>query len=1052
MSVRIRERRGVGAGLMVGLAGLLLQTTVWAQGSAVLTGTVRDASTKQPLRDVVVTVTSPALQGEQTVVTDGSGQYRLPNLPPGAYTIRLEADAHRVSSRGGIGLRVGSTIRVNAELLPDSLQAQEVVVIAAAPTVDVGSSTTGVSVNSDFVSRIALNAPSSKGAATRSFESLAEIAPGAVADQFGVSISGTTSPENQYVVDGLSVNNPGFGIIGTPLSVEFVKEVNVITGGYMPEYGRATGGYLDVVTKSGGNEFHGSVFLSVTPGVLDGPRSPVATSSTIGTAIKLSSNRDFGLEVGGPLVRDRLWFYVGVSPSFSTYRLDRALHTAQMPADKQALDCGGKPTNIIPGTCQVAHASQKGVTYLGKLTFKANEDNTLTLSVSGTPTSSGGNGDYGINPRDGQVEIINAGAPFPVSKSILNGSYNALAHNFVSTATDTALRWQSAFDNKHTLIDVTLGWHHEDNSVRASDGSRLGSGQGLSAVPQVYWQRNTPGPHSINDFEASKATSACDPAGTTNAVACPVSTYYSGGPGFLSDALLDRWQGKGVVTRLFTALGHHVVKAGVDLELMRYDSSRGYSGTNIFNESTDGTQFSDYRRFGFLVGPDKVQPLVKFHAVSKSTTIGGFLQDSWTIADKVTLNVGVRYDAQLLYGSDAKLAVALPNQWSPRIGLIYDFTQQGRSKLFFNYARFYESMPLDAIDRSLPGERQVTSTHNSPPCQPSVPSSAKGACEDNGSRANQNSPWDPNRKWATVGSDRDPVDPNLHPQSSDEFVVGGEYEIFASARVGVQYTHRYQNHVIEDMSRDEAQTYFLGNPGEGIAKDFPKPVRDYDGVTLFFQKTFSDLWLAQASYTASYLRGNWAGLFHPEGGQLDPNINSDFDLISLLPNRTGPLPGDHTHQVKMFVARDFVLSELAIFDLGLTFRGNSGGPTTFFGAHPIYGADQAYILPRGSGERLPWTYDFDVHFSAGLKLSKESTLQLSMDVFNLFDFQGAIAKDQTYTLDNVLPIVNGTPAGLSKLKNADGSAFKPADKNPNFGNTIAYQPPRQFRFGAKVTF
>ena len=81
--------------------------------------------------------------------------------------------------------------------------------------------------------------------------------------------------ENQYVVDGLSVNNTAYGIVGTPLTTEFVKEVNVIDGGYMPEYGRATGGYLDAVTKSGSNEFHGSVFGFITPGALEGPRTQV---------------------------------------------------------------------------------------------------------------------------------------------------------------------------------------------------------------------------------------------------------------------------------------------------------------------------------------------------------------------------------------------------------------------------------------------------------------------------------------------------------------------------------------------------------------------------------------------------------------------------------------------------------------------------------------------------------------------------------------------------------------------------------------------------------
>ena len=96
---------------------LLAAPAAWAQGSAVMTGTVLDASTKKPLPDVVVTVTSPALQGEQTVVTDKSGSYRIPNLPPGSYVLRCEADGYKPCSRGGITLKLDSTIRVNVEML-----------------------------------------------------------------------------------------------------------------------------------------------------------------------------------------------------------------------------------------------------------------------------------------------------------------------------------------------------------------------------------------------------------------------------------------------------------------------------------------------------------------------------------------------------------------------------------------------------------------------------------------------------------------------------------------------------------------------------------------------------------------------------------------------------------------------------------------------------------------------------------------------------------------------------------------------------------------------
>src|SRR6266545_6307069 len=184
------------------------------QGAGVLVGTVTDASTKAPVPDVVVTVTSPALQGEQTVVTDSTGTYRVPDLPPGEYTVRLEKEQYRPFSRGGIGLRADTTLRVNADLLPETIKAEEVTVIARAPTVDVGSSSTGMSISQEFTRRIPVSRPGNKGSASRSFESVAEAAPGANADRYGTSVNGTTSPENQYVLDGMSVNNPAYGVIG----------------------------------------------------------------------------------------------------------------------------------------------------------------------------------------------------------------------------------------------------------------------------------------------------------------------------------------------------------------------------------------------------------------------------------------------------------------------------------------------------------------------------------------------------------------------------------------------------------------------------------------------------------------------------------------------------------------------------------------------------------------------------------------------------------------------------------------------------------------------
>src|SRR5262249_39998172 len=157
-----------------------------------------------------------------------------------------------------------------------------------------------------------------------------------------------------------------------------------------------------------------------------------------------------------------------------------------------------------------------------------------------------------------------------------------------------------------------------------------------------------------------------------------------------------------------------------------------------------------------------------------------------------------------------------------------------------------------------------------------------------------------------------------------------------------------------------ATTFFIGNPGEGMARDFPKAVRDYDAMTLHFTKIFTDEWLAQMSYTLSYLRGNYAGLFRPETGQLGPNINSDFVLQSLIPNRTDPLPDDRRHQIKVFVAKDWRITPKQWVLTGFRTTAHSGEPTSTLGSHDLYGLDEVYILERGSQTRLPWNYRADL--------------------------------------------------------------------------------------------
>ena len=254
--------------------------------------------------------------------------------------------------------------------------------------------------------------------------------------------------------------------------------------------------------------------------------------------------------------------------------------------------------------------------------------------------------------------------------------------------------------------------------------------------------------------------------------------------------------------------------------------------------------------------------------------------------------------------------------------------------------------------------------------------------------------------------------------------------MFTDARVGLTYSRRWVNHWVEDMSRDNAQSFFLGNPGYGIASDFPKVERRYDAGTLFFTKAFSRNWLAQVSYTLSYLRGNHSGFFAPETGDLLPGHEANFDIKNLTVNRNGPLPGDRRHNLKAYAARDWNLSPAHRIGTGLAAYAYSGEPTNYLGAHPLYGGGQTYILPRGSGERLPWNYGLDLQLAYRFAWSRGVTMSLTADVFNVINFQNVTARDQNYTDLNVYPIENGTKADLPNLVNADTGATVAPQREP----------------------
>jgi outer membrane receptor protein involved in Fe transport len=1023
-------------------------STAHAQtGDSVIQGRVIAADTSTPITEAIVTVRSPALQGDQTVLTDSSGFYRVPNLPPGVYLVHIDKEAHSSFEQGRIQLRASTTLRVDGALVPENVKGEELYLVADAPTIDVGSSSVSTTISNEMTKRVPLSRPGGKGGAVRSFEGIAQAAPEAKADLYGTSVAGATSPENRYIIDGLVVNNTAYGIGSTPLSAEFVHEVNVVTGGYLPEYGRATGGILNVVTKTGSNELSGNAWWNVTPGFLEGSRKTIVREGiTVNyEQPQVSLISDLGADVGGPLIRDKLWFYLGADLATANWDVKRNLYQATLdPMGMPLKDTSGKIiTQLVPGSLLEHDAQSRSAQVLGKLTFSPTRTHALTFTTVAAPYRSGNKKAYGIDPTSGR--------PDPLPEAI--GEFNALALNYQNDAFDNMIKWTASSLGRRFIVDTTFGWHHENFEELPADGSTPGASTGLASQSGVRYRRNDPGLHSIRDFPGERVPDgACVEPNPMAAAACPVLNYSSDSAGFIRQSTLDRYQLRSMLTVVGNALGHHVIKAGVELEMVTYNISKAYAGANLYRENTRGTSFADYRNFGYLVGPDDAVLLAKHTTDTKGYTLGGFVQNSWSVLDKVTVNAGLRYDAQFLYNTFDKLGLALPNQWSPRLGFIFDPTQAGRSRIYGSYARYFQNVPLDMADRALSGEPQIVSSRSKAVCDPTDPVQARTTCRDNANLNVVGTPEDPNQKYGILSGGTVPVDPDIKAPSVDEVVLGVEYEVVQS-RLGLAYTRRRLNEIIEDMSRDEANTYFLGNPGRGIARDFPTPVRDYDAFTLSFSRSFQDTWLAQASYTLSWLRGNYSGLFRPESEQLDPNITSDFDLISILPNRDGPLPGDRRHQVKLFGAKDWPLGPHHLLT-GIGWRSTSGAPTNYLGSHPVYGPDEVFILERGAGQRLPWNHSLDVRLGYTFSFTQHYNLTAVLDVFNLLNFQADVLRDERYTNSDVLPVAGSKDE--SRINGAgtfEGGTFNAAtEKNPSFGGPLRTQDPLVVQLGVRATF
>ena len=272
---------------------LLASVSVFAQGTVTgnLTGTV--TSDGAPLPGATITATSPQLQGTRTAVSDANGNFNLAALPPGDYTVRVSLEGLQEVTRS-VRVTVAGTSRVDVDLKVSAVT-ESITVTASAPAV---LETTEVQAN--FQKRPVDDLP-----IARTPNAIANLAPGVTNNGPGntVQISGAMASDNLIMVNGAVVQD---NVRGTtrPLYIEdAIQETTVLSAGVSAEYGNFTGGVISSVTKSGGNEFSGSLRDTVT--------NPSWTEVSAGGELKGidENNNVYEGTLGGRIIRDRLWFF-----------------------------------------------------------------------------------------------------------------------------------------------------------------------------------------------------------------------------------------------------------------------------------------------------------------------------------------------------------------------------------------------------------------------------------------------------------------------------------------------------------------------------------------------------------------------------------------------------------------------------------------------------------------------------------------------------------------------------------------------------------------------
>lgn len=991
-------------------------SVVSAQSIGTLTGQLAD-QTGGALSGVEVVMTNTEDGHITIVVTDMAGRYRV-NLDPGKYHVHF-----KVANFAPVDMR---DVRVTAGVVAELVQvtAKSALPFKTLPVTNVQEMT------SDEI----LGLPKS-----RTFLSLALMAPSVNAGDLegGLQIAGASSAENAFTIDGINVNSLINGALRQAIAADFLDGLQVRTTGSLAESAGAPGGVISAVLKSGGDTLRGEAHYNVSGSSLSaGPVNRLVLNPADNTTVGYvqdhkppNQRRELGGSIGGPVIKRHLWFYGATSPTFerrkNTYLFSSGTERGQI------------------------QRKQRSTQALGKITFEAGrlKGNVAMLRTSGHAT--------------GSLPVFNGFGPNVISSSKAANEPNqtrGFKSNQLSSEANVTLLIGAA-------TTLTFRGSYFRDTYRDSGIPRLTS-----------YTYQTPSSRSPLPVPSNLA----GPAGTQNTPQ-------------LLQTLFDttrRVTSSVDYSNNFEARGFHLLKTGVAFQramnLVNSSFPGGY--VNVFWGSSlvNSNGLTDSGAYGYYEVND-----VGLKGSAGADTYSFFAQDQWRLK-RLSLNVGVRSQRETVpsFRPDIERAAAtfgLSKTAAPKLSVVYDAHGDGSLTLFTGWDRTYDWTKYEVARDLFGGKiwRTYYRAIDDPNVLPSVSLN---------NMPGRNIWQGPNEFRDNLTLHFDVIDPTIKPMLQDSLSAGIELRMSAHSIVSVRFAHNNLRRTIEDvMAQVDGKTvYVLGNPGEGRASvtapsgltaafSMPKPRRQYDALELNWRRHLSGNWFTGANYTLSRLYGNYAGLANSDeirtptiGGfsaaQQDStqiareggNLNNAWDIDEVMWDShghldvLGRLATDRPHVLKLFGSYTFSEHTTA----GCFFYGASGTPLSTY----LVTAHHSYVFVEGRGDmgRTPLLTQTDVVMSHDLKMNRNKTLRIELDVMNLFNQKTARHRFNFYNRGGGL-FVAGSAVSLATIDLANGYTYRTlvgatpnaatiGATDPRYGKNDLFNPPLQAYVTAKFIF